>query len=405
MSLGWIDFSKTERSKVLTVLDMLTQDGTLDELGIAPVRDGFSNLFFPGTSTIQTRAKYFFVVPYALKDLEYSSETVPGKMLVSLDAMERRCGEKFLSLNVGEEGVIGKRSLVSGGWVKRTPADIYWAGLRRYGIFIGGSLSLSEYIRALCTQKNQKSALKSLGNRRDDAEENEADDLDAGSGGRIQFWHMPLYRKDWFDTLSIGLTEAEGRFLKEQIIMSCPDSMLGFILEHEMHEILDIDSYQHLEGIIGKFPEQMQEDYQLALAFSDFIFVVRAVYNDILSEGENVEARDLLEMKKPRFAEIADIDMDYVLRRLQIFHNPMLLRFLQSAKAAMQDGDMEGLKKIIRDREVFLKGQSRAKTAHPGEFDRQKWMGGKELDYRFRTAQTIIRDIFESEGRAHAESE
>lgn len=54
MPLGWIDFSKTERSKVLT------ERGTLDELGIAPIRDGFSNLFFPGTSTIQTRAKYFF---------------------------------------------------------------------------------------------------------------------------------------------------------------------------------------------------------------------------------------------------------------------------------------------------------------------------------------------------------
>ena len=41
MQLGWIDFSKTERNKILSVLDLLSQDGTLDELGIAPVRDGF----------------------------------------------------------------------------------------------------------------------------------------------------------------------------------------------------------------------------------------------------------------------------------------------------------------------------------------------------------------------------
>ena len=70
MELGWIDFSKSERSKVLSVLDLLSESGTLDELGIAAVRDGFSNRFFPGTSTIQTRAKYFFAVPYALKQLE-----------------------------------------------------------------------------------------------------------------------------------------------------------------------------------------------------------------------------------------------------------------------------------------------------------------------------------------------
>ena len=70
MQLGWIDFSKSERSKVLSVLDLLQEKGTLDELGIAPIRDGFANIFFPGTSTIQTRAKYFLIVPYALRDLE-----------------------------------------------------------------------------------------------------------------------------------------------------------------------------------------------------------------------------------------------------------------------------------------------------------------------------------------------
>ena len=99
MRLGWIDFSKTERSKILSVLDLLSQDSTLDELGIAPIRDGFSNLFFPGTSTIQTRAKYFFIVPYALKELELSSETNPNRLLKALSEIERECGETFLEQN------------------------------------------------------------------------------------------------------------------------------------------------------------------------------------------------------------------------------------------------------------------------------------------------------------------
>ena len=130
MQLGWIDFSKTERNKVLNVLDMLTESGTLDELGIAPIRDGFSNLFFPGTSTIQTRAKYFFIVPYALKELERSGEVNPNKILRQLDAIERECGLTLLEQNAEEYGIIGKRSLQNGKWVKRTPADIYWAGLK-----------------------------------------------------------------------------------------------------------------------------------------------------------------------------------------------------------------------------------------------------------------------------------
>ena len=92
MQLGWIDFSKSERNKVLNVLDMLSEAGTLDELGIAPIRDGFANLFFPGTSTIQTRAKYFLCVPYAFKEIERSGETNPKRMFNALNAIEKSCG-------------------------------------------------------------------------------------------------------------------------------------------------------------------------------------------------------------------------------------------------------------------------------------------------------------------------
>ena len=42
MPLGRIDFSKSERNKVRSVLDLLSEKGTLDELGIAPIRDGFA---------------------------------------------------------------------------------------------------------------------------------------------------------------------------------------------------------------------------------------------------------------------------------------------------------------------------------------------------------------------------
>ena len=68
MQLGWIDFSKEDRQKALDVINLLSEKGAVDELGIGIVRDGFANYFFPGTSTIQTRAKYFLIVPYVLKE-------------------------------------------------------------------------------------------------------------------------------------------------------------------------------------------------------------------------------------------------------------------------------------------------------------------------------------------------
>ena len=46
MELGWIDFSKSERSKILSVLDLLGEKGVLDEFGISQIRDSYFDLFF-----------------------------------------------------------------------------------------------------------------------------------------------------------------------------------------------------------------------------------------------------------------------------------------------------------------------------------------------------------------------
>ena len=96
MQLGWIDFSNTERSKVLSILDLLVPQGTLDELGISPIRDGFANIFFPGTSTIQTRAKYFFIVPYAMRKLEKNGNLNNSAFKKELEESEKQCGSGSL---------------------------------------------------------------------------------------------------------------------------------------------------------------------------------------------------------------------------------------------------------------------------------------------------------------------
>jgi len=395
MPLGWIDFSKNERNKVLSVLDLLTEAGTLDELGIAPIRDGFANLFFPGTSTIQTRAKYFLIVPYALKDFEYGDETNPNKVLRSFDEIERWCGEQLLT-GKDTEGVIGNHSLRRNRWVKRTPADIYWAGLRNYGIFTGGNLSLSEYIRAMCALKNQKNTLSRLGNR-NDHEGNDSDDKDAGELFRMQFWKLSTYTDEWADDLQIALTEDEGDFLKGQIITSFPESMLAYLLKNNKTEIFGCKSFQELQSLIHIFPDQIQDDYALAYAFSDFLYVLRTIYNMIVSEGKNEEAEAEWEELKKNLTEYASVDLERVFDRLQVHRNGFLCSFLRKSRDRMLAGDLEGMKTEIKRRERELK-QTRAKTMHPGEFDPAAWYGGGKLDYRFSNAKVIIRDIFESEG-------
>ncbi|MDU5597083.1 MAG: hypothetical protein E6040_05205 [Lachnospiraceae bacterium] len=37
MQLGWIDFSKEDRQKALDVINLLSEQGTVDELGIGTI--------------------------------------------------------------------------------------------------------------------------------------------------------------------------------------------------------------------------------------------------------------------------------------------------------------------------------------------------------------------------------
>src|SRR5688572_19144376 len=58
-AFAWLDYSDGERRRMLEVIELFREKGTLDELGIGSIRDTFADHFFPGISTIQTRARYF----------------------------------------------------------------------------------------------------------------------------------------------------------------------------------------------------------------------------------------------------------------------------------------------------------------------------------------------------------
>ena len=90
MQIGWVDFSKEDREKVLDVMNLLQEQGAVDEIGIGLIRDAFSNYFFPGTSTVQTRAKYFLIVPYVLQEAisgKYGSQV--ASVLQKIDKEEK----------------------------------------------------------------------------------------------------------------------------------------------------------------------------------------------------------------------------------------------------------------------------------------------------------------------------
>ena len=397
MPIGWIDYSREERNKVVSVLDLLSEKGTLDELGIAPIRDGFANIFFPGTSTIQTRAKYFFIVPYACRDIEISEETSPEKAIKTLDDKERQCGEKFLETDPDTDGLIGGITLKHDMWVKRPPSSIYWAGLQQYQIFKNNQ-TIREYIHANCAIKKHKKETKQLGNHRRDAEEGETDDRNAEALFQYSFWNIPTYSEDWFAHLDMKLTKDEGRFLLSQIKRTCQGTLMELLLKEKAVAVKDIGSFRDMRPIIASMPTQIKNDYDMAVSFSEFIHVLQTAFTLVVTADGNKKALDEWNRIEPDLPNISDIGIDGIFRRLDLYAHNRLKTFLQKTKVAMLNDDLDELKRLVTKREIGLKGLNRAKSNHLGEFDKDAWYGGGYLNYRFNNAKSIIMDIFESVG-------
>ena len=395
MQLGWIDFSKEDRQKALDVINLLSEQGAVDELGIGIVRDAFANYFFPGTSTIQTRAKYFLIVPYILRDAidgRYGKDV--NRILRAIDTEEKECGIKLLESNPKAEGVIGTRVLPKG-WVARKPSDIYWNGIRTYGIFCDYGLSIPEYVSLAVKLNTQKSSAK-LGNRNDEAEENEKDDSDAGDIMNVSFWNLPIYHDNWRDNLTIELTNEEALYLDKQIQKGAKGSLLEYVLKNR----IDMNKYEDFASMAADLSEKVEEklSYMMKLAceFNNLVYMARVRFNVMLSEEENEVAVSEWDRLKPQVKRRANVDLSAVFHELEL-HNPGTYLFLSKLQEAFKALDIDAADELIKKRERQLKGINRAKLNRTKEFDHSKWVGGGELDYRFSNARRIINDIYSGE--------
>ncbi len=127
-SFTWLDSSEEHRRQMRDVLSQFREQGTRDELGLAGIRDAFADLMFPGTGALQTRARYFFFVPWMYQDLDRrrypASEIARRGRKAELDLIDALVPND-------QPGTIGKRA---GRNLQRLPSSIYWSGLRRLGI-------------------------------------------------------------------------------------------------------------------------------------------------------------------------------------------------------------------------------------------------------------------------------
>ncbi|WP_045213107.1 DUF6361 family protein [Desulfonatronovibrio magnus] len=403
LQIGWIDYSPEHRRKVMTVLQSLAAPGAVDEIGIGQIRDGFSHKLFPGTSTIQTRAKYFFLVPYILMELEKQKNITPNALIQKLNDMELELIEPLLKS--GEKGVIGE---TAGKNLKRKPSSVYWSGLKTFGILRYPHLSLEDYARAVCAVRKENLDIRSMGVSEDVS--SQGDDSDAaGTSLTGGFWRCPPPPENWREHISIHLTYEEALHLKQCIIRSSfsKDSLLAFLLQVEPEVFTALEDF----GAIGEaleLPESIRQDFEMARDFSRFIFGASLRYNLILSEGRNEKARQLWTewlssyFVTQRFEHYEPVaPMDY----LQI-SNPALRRFLTQWKKYVLAGNEEDMDSLIVQREIDLKGRQRAKLRNSALYSYKVGDGlrGGKLDFRYSYARDILTDIFKALEGSHAQA-
>lgn len=131
LTIAWLDTTSEEQRVARELIALFTQVESRDELGVGQVRDAFSEMLFPGTSVVQTRARYFLFVPWCYRDGR-ARGTSGERCRARGDAQERRLIKalKYASLD-DAAGLIGVRA---GTAVKTLPSAIYWSALRRYQI-------------------------------------------------------------------------------------------------------------------------------------------------------------------------------------------------------------------------------------------------------------------------------
>mgnify|MGYP001828947133 CR=1 FL=1 len=392
-AITWIDLTSRDREQMRRVLDLLSEQGTVDEMGLGTIRDAFADALFPGTSSIQTRLRYVLFVPWLYQQLE-------AKRISSSD-IARVAREAEISLiaplkaSGDVEGVIGARA---GASLARLPSHVYWAALVRWGIF-----------RRPQSQSWYHTHFESLARR--SAEVGRTDDP-----GVIWMnqpvWHARLpKRPDSFpDEISFALTRAESEFVLGRLEETCPGTLLAWLAR---------EGSTHLAGNFWDDPvalnasAQVRQLVELAERFSLHVEGLPLLYNLLLAEtryaghGQSPEDGERIERYRAELAQWA------VRERAGSAFSPMALwafmaqsrsRLANPLKTFIEDwsarlaeigpaavADDATLRQLVRLREHQLKG-SRARLVNKGRLlDWSGQVGVGRLEYRwFRVRQLLI---------------
>lgn len=407
---AWIDDSEQQRRRMQDALDVFTVRSTRDELGLAVIRDAFSDLLFPGTGALQTRAAYFLFVPWMYRAFE--SEGVRSADIGRVAKRRELDLVPVLLASDDSDGTIGKRA---GQSLKRLPSSIYWTGLGRLGIR-----------RFPASQDAYHRGLDAWYRRRRAAESPEDEGLSASTPPN---WHasIPEPPSDWPAKATLRLRPVDAQYLRECIRAVTGDSLLAR-MDGSVHDGEPVPfAWDHPVGkglalSDDKLSRSLCRQLNHARCFSEAMHGAAVLYNLIIAEqlpGGAERADRYRELMTEWHAEIeermavlgrwdlGDLWLLMVEARARV--HPLARDFvtawvsLARSRQFKVDTVGESARRLISVREKRLKGPlARIDNASVQE----RWEGDSGLgrfDFRWATARVILGDIDAAlTGDAHA---
>ncbi len=394
--IAWVDYSPTERDRMRQAIALFKESDTRDELGLGSIRDTLADLLFPGTSTIQTRLRYFLIVPWLYQELD-TARVTSGNVTHRLRQRELDLIEPLIKSDPEAAGVFGA---VSGRTVQRLPSSVYWNGLRTWGL-LQLDVSQDAFHRAWDEiREHNKHAVVT-----DDA--GVAPDV-------IRAWDPQMPdppSEDWAVVASLDVTRKEADYLQHRMqVGECKGSLLA----HFSHTRADTAATFPWDAA-EKLPPNLGELVYQARAFSQVMHGAAWLYNlglcrksSLAAHLERIEEYETaLEAWANQDAEVftgwepASLWELLAARGVVIPKGRGDVQFVEDWVARVRSQGPAGVAnddyatKLIADRELAIKKMVKARF-----FDsraRDRW-GGRSgvarMDFRWSRVRTLLHDLY-----------
>jgi len=368
--IGWVNFGRQEAEAVQALIGALTDSDARDELGLGTIRDGFSDLLFPGTSTVQTRLRYFVLLPGLFQKVVAKG----GDAATTLREVETQLIEDFLAKpDLDLKGLIGSEAK---GALKRMPSAVYWSGLGAWQI------RLPEWRRATPVE-----VIEAMRQGRTCWAEF------SGEAGDV--FTLSPDERDWVIEKIAALASEQG------------GTLLGHLVQRGKNNEHPDPDLRALPGAIDPDP-RIAEQLSQALDFSQLTYGARTLYNLMLAEHFEHER---LDDYKEAFSDWcgeqitgpADIQERIAVLiergpsigfRLNPVTRVFLAEWLEFALGPKGGDEIERARALIKQREKSVKTEKRARLfIDPRGY---KWSGSSgagRFDYRWGRVRQYLQDL------------